>query len=497
MTQEQKAKAYDEALEKAKTMIVDSGYDEFNNPFVRLFPELKKSEDERIRKALIHLINEQDGFLTAIDGISVKDIIAYLEKQKEQKPISQNYDEAFDEFMSHIPEKDADGGDTCYNYDDMLSAIQFGIKWQKEQQPAEWSEEDEVMIELIADSLKCLLEEHRNSIADSQIQKEIAWLEKQGGQKPAGKKYTFKVIPRLLEMIEPTDRAKEYCQKLIDSLTLEGYASDAKIVGGILKGWNGEKVAMATMDGHMTHYIDKDVMEAKIKKLLDYKENEKTKWYNNCPNNPRLDGEIAAIKGIIYILKNIDVIELDTKSPVKWSEEDESMHTRCIGALAKCYMGELPTEVEEELKWLKSLRPQPRVEWSKEDKEKLTMCCKFLHNASVCIDYDATHKEYIEGCIQWLKSIRPQPKQEWSEGDEAKKERLISIVKRALHGNEYRLLNDNGATELITWLKHLRPQPHWKPSEEQLNALYDVVHPADNVDRSILQSLLNDLQKLL
>ena len=41
-----------------------------------------ESEDERIRKALIHLINEQDGFLTAINGISVKDIIAYLEKQK-------------------------------------------------------------------------------------------------------------------------------------------------------------------------------------------------------------------------------------------------------------------------------------------------------------------------------------------------------------------------------------------------------------------------------
>ena len=55
--------------------------------------EKLESEDERIRKALIHLINEQDGFLTAIDGISVKDIIAYLEKQKDQKHFSQ---EVFD-----------------------------------------------------------------------------------------------------------------------------------------------------------------------------------------------------------------------------------------------------------------------------------------------------------------------------------------------------------------------------------------------------------------
>ena len=51
-----------------------------------LIPELEESEDERIRKALIHLISEQDGILTAINGISVKNILAWLEKQKEQKP---------------------------------------------------------------------------------------------------------------------------------------------------------------------------------------------------------------------------------------------------------------------------------------------------------------------------------------------------------------------------------------------------------------------------
>ena len=60
--------------------------------------------------------------------------------------------------------------------------------------------------------------------------------------------YTFKAIPRLLGMIPPTDRAKSYCQKLIDSLEQEGYSTDAKIVRDCLKQMNGEKVAMATMD---------------------------------------------------------------------------------------------------------------------------------------------------------------------------------------------------------------------------------------------------------
>lgn len=75
----------------------------------------------------------------------------------------------------------------------------------------------------------------------------LAWLEKQGEQKPKNR-YTFNSIPRLLDMIEPTDRAKSYCQKLIDSLLQEGYATDAKIVSNYLKQMNGEKVAMATMD---------------------------------------------------------------------------------------------------------------------------------------------------------------------------------------------------------------------------------------------------------
>ena len=44
--------------------------------------------------------------------------------------------------------------------------------------------------------------------------------------------------------------------------------------------------------------------------------------------------------------------------PTEWSEEDKSMYIRTLGILGKCYMGELPDKVEDELKWLKSLTPQ-------------------------------------------------------------------------------------------------------------------------------------------
>lgn len=58
----------------------------------------------------------------------------------------------------------------------------------------------------------------------------------------------FKSIPRLLDMLEPTDRVKWYADKLADALEKEGYSTDAKIVRESIKTMNGEKVAMATMD---------------------------------------------------------------------------------------------------------------------------------------------------------------------------------------------------------------------------------------------------------
>ena len=58
----------------------------------------------------------------------------------------------------------------------------------------------------------------------------------------------FKALPRLLDMIQPSDRAKYYCGRLADALEREGYTTDAKIVREIFRMMDGERVAMATMD---------------------------------------------------------------------------------------------------------------------------------------------------------------------------------------------------------------------------------------------------------
>lgn len=56
------------------------------------------------------------------------------------------------------------------------------------------------------------------------------------------------------------------------------------------------------------------------------------------------------------------------QSKQEWSEEDKSMYIRTLGILGKCYMGELPTKVEEELKWFKSITDKAQPQANQYDK---------------------------------------------------------------------------------------------------------------------------------
>ena len=176
MTQEEKAKAYDEALERARSYHEDKNCFEYlKGVLENIFPELKESEDERIRKEILEFVT----------------IVADSKSNK-----------------------------------------------------MEW----------------------------------IAWLEKQGEQK----EYTFKSLPRLLDMIVPTSNTKAYCQKLIDTLVKEGYATDAKIVGECLKKMNGEKVALATMDEKQEKpkwsEEDEKIMKGAVSFLIEFR----NKGYENA-----------------------------------------------------------------------------------------------------------------------------------------------------------------------------------------------------------------------
>ena len=94
---EEKAKRYDEALKVAKGLYAKDAPDSLH--LERMFTELKESDGEKIRKALIKLVKKAgEGYENVIDGVSIENAISWLEKQGEQKP--------FDYEKAHIQQND-------------------------------------------------------------------------------------------------------------------------------------------------------------------------------------------------------------------------------------------------------------------------------------------------------------------------------------------------------------------------------------------------------
>lgn len=91
MTQEEKAKAYDEALHKAKRIInvcVDDNTEcrSMTACIQQIFPELKESGDENIRKNLLGYLHTLPNHFSH-NGSLVTEWVAWLEKQGGQKPV--------------------------------------------------------------------------------------------------------------------------------------------------------------------------------------------------------------------------------------------------------------------------------------------------------------------------------------------------------------------------------------------------------------------------
>ena len=90
MTQEEKAKAYDEAIKIAKSKIKNNkDHVLYEDDIIEIFPELKESEDEKVRKTLIHIVKcacDKYGVKYQGKEISEDKLLAWLEKQGEQKP---------------------------------------------------------------------------------------------------------------------------------------------------------------------------------------------------------------------------------------------------------------------------------------------------------------------------------------------------------------------------------------------------------------------------
>lgn len=81
MTEKEKAKAYDKAIERAKKLYGNGITEE-------IFPELKENDDDRIRKNCIHFLELQKQHHAAT--FEIEECIDWLEKQDEQSSSQTN-----------------------------------------------------------------------------------------------------------------------------------------------------------------------------------------------------------------------------------------------------------------------------------------------------------------------------------------------------------------------------------------------------------------------
>ena len=173
------------------------------------FPELKENEDKKIRKELIDFLQE------TIDNVGeyssnnwtnkAKKWIAWLEKQSKQKAVDCENTQQKD-----LAQKPVTGDER----------IRKGL------------------IHAVSGTLK------GNTLFGTDVTREeaLSWLEKQGKTK----EYTFKSLQRLLDLIEQKKYcAKEYCQRLIDTLIKEWYTTK---VEECLDQTNDENAPMTTID---------------------------------------------------------------------------------------------------------------------------------------------------------------------------------------------------------------------------------------------------------
>lgn len=150
MTQTEKARAYDEALGKAEEFYNDKNNIQCVNVegmLEEIFPELKESEDEKIRKRIIALVNAHG------QGMYKDDMLAWLKNI----PYTIDHEKREGFHLGYKAGLEKQGGQKPTDKD-MVEALRTEYEKGRAdafaQMQKEWSEEDEKMVANLVDYFK-------------------------------------------------------------------------------------------------------------------------------------------------------------------------------------------------------------------------------------------------------------------------------------------------------------------------------------------------------
>lgn len=172
--------------------------------------------------------------------------------------------------------------------------------------------------------------------------------------------------------------------------------------------------------------------------------------------------------GSILICHQDDFQLIDQK-PVERSREDSYIIGFVYALLNQIeWKDNWAMSKEECLRRLNNYCPHKPAEWSEKDEDFINMLILHFNHL---IDKGGDSVEAYKSYREKLKSLRPQPKQEWSEEDKETIEKTICILETNFKPNEGFTGLDINRSQLVDRLSSLRPQPKQEWSEEDKKML--------------------------
>lgn len=404
---EEKAKAYDEALEKAKMVLQERGNEPDGASVLSdLFPELTESEDERIRKDCIKYLDwEYQHCSTNEDKIKIEKCIDWLEKQGKENPLKGTLGDVFD---------------------DLKLGIDLSPK-QGEQKPVDKVEPKFKVGDWIvrdSDGFTTSIESVRDEI----------YYFHQGGNlfvEDVDKSYNLWTIQDAMNGDVLVAHECLVLFKEIDGLNIRCYCTYHYL--------NHQKFYIDTLQNKTAFCpATKEQRDTLMKAMADagYTFDFEKKELKKVEPNSAEDGDLPEFESYLCLMfqkfrtkgmcTNGEIIDYVKEHSQKlkdilvkpaWSEEDEDMLKSII---ATCELAEQDRDsspanhlLEMQTNWLKSLKErvqsQPKQEWGEEDEDIinkiLCICDDFAKSFEISPASTKVIKEDVDKIDNWLKSL--------------------------------------------------------------------------------------------
>ena len=464
-------KDYEKLYKNAVKRIQTTYQDDFGCVHVKpeeIFPELKESDDERIRKSIIDLVEKQ-----MPKSENKKWMIDWLERQKE---VVEEYEDKLDRCACESFDKGYKAAT------EKIDAIEnFDTEFEKQVShlvASTINKEYEYTSDFVKWTANTLLNYAKHELEKkdgTSYPYQPGWRKNYSGNKPKVKHSVLMLTTH--GIAEGEWLGEEWCQyrwscKVKDTEVLYWmHLSDLENLEKENEKQGEQKPAdkvepkfkvgdwitidnpcqIISIDGnYIVQYCDDEKTHEISKKFCEFQ-------FHLWTIQDAKDGDVLATKDIVFIFKHMDKTGLSL-----CKSYCEVIGNSKLGLGFDFSINDVHPATKEQRDLLFQKMKEAGYEWDAEKKE--------------------------------LKKIEPfKQKLTWSEEEKARIDKIIDVLDWA---EEKGHIHHNDWEDYVCYVKSLKPQNTWKPSDEQIEVLYKYAEQ-NNHDGSVLTSLYRDLKKLM